>query len=160
MLTIDVYMNNIGDVPEMKRKTKHGTQRNDECIQVNTMDDGRDELNLSDFPFAALSDRVAAEKTSLVFEDTGWDKLSKEMVRKRVIISPSVEFGLPTNRDEEVILGLIQYSRADGFSGRTVSFIPSELFGLLGWRKEGRSYSRLDESVGGGQELDHFGGQN
>ena len=147
MLTIDVYMNNIGDVPEMKRKTKHGTQRKDECIQVKTMDDGRDELNLSDFPFAALSDRVAAERTSLVFEDTGWDKLSKEMVQKRVIISPSVEFGLPTNRDEEVILGLMQFGRADGFSGRTISFIPSELFRLLGWRKEGRSYSRLDESL-------------
>ena len=131
----------------MKKETKQSNRKKAQCIQANKMDGGKDELNLADFPFAALSDRVAAEKTSLVFEDTGWDKLSREMVRKRVVISPSVEFGLPTNRDEDVILGLIQFSRADGFSGRTVSFVPSELFTLLGWRKEGRSYSRLDESL-------------
>jgi hypothetical protein len=40
---------------------------------VEEMENGRDELNLADFPFAALSDRVPLDQKSLVFEDTGWD---------------------------------------------------------------------------------------
>lgn len=131
----------------MEKDTKRSNQHGHQCIEVEKMDDGNDELNLSDFPFAALSDRVAAGKKSLVFEDTGWDKLAKEMITKRVIVSPSVEFGLPTNRDEDVILGLMQFSKANAFKDRTISFVPSELFRLLGWRKEGRSYTRLDESL-------------
>ena len=140
-------MNNNGGVSKEEKKNNQRSRPEVKCISVCEMDAGKDELNLADFPFAALSDRVPLEQKSLVFEDIGWDKLSKEMVVKKVTISPSVDYGLPTARDEDVILGLIQFSKADSFSGRTISFVPCELFRLLGWRKEGRSYSRVDESL-------------
>ena len=45
---------------------------------------GRDEMNLAEFPLAALADRVAQGQTTLVFEDTVWDKRAGQEVTRRL----------------------------------------------------------------------------
>ncbi len=108
---------------------------------------GRDELNLAEFPLAALADHVAADRKTLVFEKRIWDKERKGMVSRRLTISASDKYGLPTAMDDEVILGLLQLSKAEDFASRTVRFSRHRLIRMLGWRDEGRSYSRLEESL-------------
>ena len=54
---------------------------------------------------------------------------------------------MPTASDDETILGLVQLAKAGQFTDRRLTFIPAELFRLLGWREEGRSYSRLETSL-------------
>lgn len=110
-------------------------------------DEGRDELNLAEFPLAALADRVAKEQKTLVYEDTVWDRQARQRVVRRLTISASDRYGLPTALDDEVILGLVQLTRQAQFADRHVAFSRYELINILAWRQEGKSYRRLDQSL-------------
>jgi hypothetical protein len=108
---------------------------------------GRDEMNLAEFPLAMLADRVPPGCKTLVFEDRTWDASQRQYVPRRLTISASDKFGLPTALDDEVILGLVQLSKAGNFANREVPFSRYRLVHLLGWREEGKSYTRLEESL-------------
>jgi hypothetical protein len=108
---------------------------------------GRDEMNLAEFPLATLADRVPQGCKTLVFEDRTWDRGQRQHVARRLTISASDKFGLPTALDDEVILGLVQLSKANNFANRQVQFSRYQLVHLLGWREEGKSYARLEESL-------------
>lgn len=125
-----------------ERATGRGRRRRGEGAAA-----GRDELNLAEFPLALLADRSPTGLKTLVFEDRIWDKGRGEKVTRRLVIAASEQYGLPTALDDEVILGLIQWTREDGFQRRTVPFTRYGLIRLLDWRDEGRSYQRLDESL-------------
>jgi hypothetical protein len=109
--------------------------------------DGKDELNLAEFPLTALSDRVAAGQTSLQFEDRIWDESRGQMITRKLRVTASERFGLPTALDDEVVLGLVQLSKLRNFVDRRVPFTRYQLIQILGWRHEGRSYTRLEESL-------------
>jgi hypothetical protein len=109
--------------------------------------DGKDELNLAEFPLTALSDRVAAGQTSLQFEDRIWDESRGEMITRKLRVTASERYGLPTALDDEVVLGLVQLSKLRNFVDRRVPFTRYQLIQILGWRHEGRSYTRLEESL-------------
>jgi hypothetical protein len=141
---MDEEQGNLEEHGNSSEKTKR-IIRSD--ISPNAMDSGRDEMNLVEFPLAGLSDRVPTGRNSLVFEDTIWDRSRGENVRRRLTIAGSAEYGLPVALDDEVMLGLIQVSKASRFESRCVAFRPAELIRLLGWRPEGRSYDRLEKSL-------------
>lgn len=111
------------------------------------LEDGRDELNLAEFPLAAIADRVPDDQKTLVFEDRIWDVGKAETITRRLTISASDKFGLPTSLDDEVILGLIQLTKQNKFTSRSVSFSRYQLIQILGWRHEGKSYDRLEKSL-------------
>ncbi|MBX9792582.1 MAG: replication initiator protein A [Pirellulales bacterium] len=106
---------------------------------------GRDDMNLAEFPLASLDDRVPKDQKTLVFEDQITSKGAP--VTRRLTISASDKFGLPTALDDEVILGLVQLTKLKGFSERRVEFTRYQLIQILGWREEGKSYQRIDESL-------------
>jgi hypothetical protein len=108
---------------------------------------GKDEMNLAEFPLTTLANRVPHGCKTLVFEDCIFDKGRRQPVTRRLTISASDKYGLPTALDDEVILGLVQLSKADDFASRQVQFSRYQLVHLLGWREEGKSYARLEESL-------------
>ena len=79
---------------------------------------GRDELNLAEFPLSAISTRTDPSNQTMVFEDKVWDKGRNEMVTRKLTIAASAEYGLPTALDDEIVLGLIQLSKFQGFQNR------------------------------------------
>jgi hypothetical protein len=97
------------------------------------IDDGRDEMNLAEFPLAAISDRVPDSQKTLVFEDRMHDFGKNEWITRRLTISASDKFGLPTSLDDEVILGLIQLTKQTRFTDRKVSFSRYQLIQVLRW---------------------------
>jgi len=109
--------------------------------------EGRDEMNLAEFPIASLSSRPNKDLKTLHFEDRAWDKSRKDWTVRRLTISASDKYGLPTPLDDEVILGLIQLTREEGFHSRRVFFSRCQLIRLLGWRNEGKSYTRLETAL-------------
>jgi len=109
--------------------------------------EGRDEMNLAEFPIACLSSRPSKTLKTLQFEDRIWDRGRGARLVRRLTISASDKYGLPTALDDEVILGLIQLSREDDFTTRRVFFSRYRLIRLLGWRNEGKSYTRLETSL-------------
>lgn len=104
----------------------------------------KDEMNLAEFPIALVTDRVPAGEKTIRFQDRIFDERKGQLVTRKLIITASVEYGLPTAKDDEVILGLIQLTRrANNFTDRTVRFSRSDLIRLLGWPDTGPSYKRL-----------------
>jgi len=122
-----------------------------ERIEVESMPmktiDGRDELNLAEFPLCALAHRRKPNQRTLHFEDRIWDELRREMITRQLTITGSDAFGLPTALDDEVLLGLVQLTKQHGFSDRKVPFSRYQLLKLLGWRDDTKSYERLEASL-------------
>ncbi len=109
--------------------------------------DGRDELNLAEFPLCALSHQLRPSQKTIQFEDRVWDERRATTITRQLTITGSDAFGLPTALDDEVLLGLIQLTKLRGFADRKVAFSRYELIGLLGWRNESRSYERIETSL-------------
>ena len=109
---------------------------------------GRDELNLAEFPLTVLSRHVSPDDKVRVFEDRIRDQGSGEFITRRLTISADETYGLPTPLDDDVIVGLIQLTKAaNDFTDRTVCFSRYQLIELLGWPHSGQSFRRLDESL-------------
>ena len=109
--------------------------------------DGRDELNLAEFPLCALAHRLRPDQKTLQFEDRVWDERRGATITRQLTITGSDAYGLPTALDDEVLLGLIQLTKLRDFADRKVSFTRYELIGLLGWRNESKSYERIETSL-------------
>ncbi|MDG3008114.1 replication initiator protein A [Paludisphaera mucosa] len=107
----------------------------------------KDELNLAEFPIAALTDRVPDGQTTLVFEDRLELRDSPPIIR-RLTIMGTHKHGLPTSLDDEVLVGLIQVTkRRSNFTDARVPFSRYELIELLGWPQSGQSYRRIEEAL-------------
>jgi hypothetical protein len=109
--------------------------------------DGKDELNLAEFPLCALAHRLRPEQKTLRFEDQVWDEQRGESRTRQLIITGSDAYGLPTALDDEVLLGLIQLTKQHGFADRRVPFTLYQLIHLLDWRDETKSDERLEASL-------------
>lgn len=107
----------------------------------------KDELNLAEFPIAALTDHVPAGLHTLVFEDHLEQHDGSPIVR-RLSISGHGKLGLPTTYDDQVIVGLIQLTkRQNNFTNSRVFFSRYELIELLKWSQDGHSYRRIEEAL-------------
>jgi hypothetical protein len=137
------------DDPEEKSLTieeSGGFEQNEE--NAATLDNGwKDELNLAEFPIAALTDRVPNGQTTLVFEDK-LERRDHPPIVRRLTIMGTVKHGLPTSTDDEVLVGLIQLTkRRSNFTNAKVPFSRYELIELLGWPQSGASYRRIEEAL-------------
>ena len=109
---------------------------------------GRDELNLAEFPITLLSDRVPKDCKTIVFEVDHRISETGEVVKRKVTITGSDAYGLPTAVDDEVLLALIQLTKLkNDFTSPTVYFSSNEILNLLGWADGGRCYQRIEESI-------------
>jgi hypothetical protein len=131
---------------ELIEETGAFDQQNDESSTA--ADVGwKDELNLAEFPIAALTDRIPHGQTTLVFEDRLERRDSSPIVR-RLTITGTHKHGLPTSLDDEVLVGLIQLTkRRSNFTDARVQFSRYELIELLGWPQSGQSYRRIEEAL-------------
>lgn len=99
---------------------------------------GRDEMNLAEFPITLLADRAPQGQKTLVFRDG----------EQTLTVTGSDAYGLPTAVDADVIVALIQLTKqANNFTDPTVSFTRYGLIRLLGWPNKGSSYQRLTQSL-------------
>jgi hypothetical protein len=99
--------------------------------------DGRDEMNLAEFPIALVADRAQAGQKTLYFEDE----------HGRLTVTGSDAYGLPTASDTDVIIALICMTKQrNKFTDTKVNFSRYELIKLLNWPDVGKYYKRLDLS--------------
>src|SRR5262249_5273094 len=104
--------------------------------------------NLAEFPLAAFSRRLDPSQKTIEFEDEVFDESAKRNVRRRLVISGSDRFGLPTPQDMDVLLVLILLTKQrTNFVTRVLAFSRYELLELLRWNHSGASYRRLEETL-------------
>jgi hypothetical protein len=109
--------------------------------------DGKDELNLAEFPLSAIADRLDPDQKTMVFEDKIFDERRGEVITRKLTITASDQYGLPTALDDEVMLALVQVSKLQKFAERKVGFSRSQIIAMLGWGDSGRSYDRLETAL-------------
>jgi hypothetical protein len=130
---------------------REGILKTDARIEDDSMPqrncEAKDEMNLAEFPLCALAHRLKPEVKTLRFEDRTWDKGRNKWITRQLTVTGSDAYGLPTEKDDEVLLGLIQLTRLHGFEERKVLFTRHELIRLLGWRDDSKSYARVEESL-------------
>ena len=106
---------------------------------------GRDEMNLIEFPLTLLTERASEGQTSMTWNDDIIE--NGKMVNREVVVSGSPVWGLPTAKDEDILVGLLQLTKAkNDFTDATVRFTRLELINLLGWPNTLWSYNRLAQS--------------
>ena len=111
--------------------------------RLRNLANGRDEMNLCEVPFATLSERHDG-RNMLRFEVETMDRDLNRMVVRTLTVKGDPEFGLPTEKDEEIYLGLLKYtSDYNGFASPEVRLSRPALFDLMGWPKSDWAYSRL-----------------
>src|SRR5262245_22647316 len=114
-----------------------------------TYQDGRDEMNLADFPISILqrqqpSDGAGRKLDSIVYESSRLDPKTRQRVTQRVTLTTQAQDGLPTPADEHVILALLWVAKhSTNFVDPVVHYCPSQLFDIMHWAPNGRSYERL-----------------
>ena len=109
---------------------------------------GRDELNLAEFPITVLTDKVPRGLKTLTFSDQIKDHATGETVKRKVTISGSDVYGLPGPLDMDVLLCLIQITKlANNFTTPEVRFSRGDLLRMLRLPDSGKSYRRIDESL-------------
>lgn len=109
--------------------------------------EGRDEMNLAEFPLSPIADRFLDGRKTVVVADQVWDKDRREHVPRELAISGSDRYGLPTARDEDVLLACVQLTSFSEFQSREVWFSRYELLKLLRWPDETKYYQRLATSL-------------
>ncbi len=114
---------------------------------VSTYQEGRDEMNLAEFPIAAIGYRIESAQKTIVYQDETFDKALGKTITRKLTITASDDYGLPTATDDEVLLGLLQLTYKQGFKSRTINFRPIELLRILGWSINGGNYDRLREAL-------------
>jgi hypothetical protein len=113
--------------------------------------DGRDEMNLADFPISMLqrqqpADEAGRKRDRLEFEASRYDPARRQRLFQKVTLTTTSRDGLPTPADEHVILALLYIAKhTNNFTTAEVRFAPAQLFEIMRWSPNGRSYDRLRE---------------
>ena len=117
------------------------------CLNQRTRErgahEGRDEMNLIELPLSSIADRYLDGRKTVVFTDEIFDRDLGQRVKRELAISGSDRYGLPTARDEDVLLACVQLASRQDFRSREVRFTRYELLKVLRWPDEGKSYQRL-----------------
>jgi hypothetical protein len=109
---------------------------------------GKDEMNLAEFPIALLTGRVPAGQKIIEYRDQIFEEQTGRTITRKLTIRPAEGTGLPTAVDDDVILALIQLTKANnGFTSRKLEFSRLDLIRTLGWPDSGASYKRLATSL-------------
>jgi hypothetical protein len=110
--------------------------------------DGRDELNLAEFPLFFLGQRLPAGQKTLSYETQVYDQASNRTFTRKLEITGADAYGLPTVRDADVLLALLLLGKeANKLTSPTVAFSRYELAQILGWDDCGATYQRISEAL-------------
>jgi hypothetical protein len=107
---------------------------------------GRDELNLAEFPISALQWQQprlgGATVNSMVYKSSRFDPATNEWVPQTVTLSS--EEGLPTPADEQVLLAFLYLGKYDSnYVEPKVPFYLTQVIDVLKWSSNQQHYARL-----------------
>jgi hypothetical protein len=86
-------------------------QRSGKQISQNiaSYSNGRDEMNLVEFPLALLSERAPAGVLTHEYSDEIEER--GVVIQRHVSVAATEKFGLPTAKDEDVLMGMLQLAK-------------------------------------------------
>lgn len=110
--------------------------------------EGREELNLAEFPLIYLGQRVPKGLNKLVFEKQTVDSSSNRTLTKRLEIVATEEHGLAKGADMMVLHALLLIAKqTSNLSSPVVYFSRYQICEIVGWPQNGNSYRRIQEAL-------------
>jgi len=113
--------------------------------QIEILRPGKDEMNLVEYPFAALR-REDANGTVIKIEWENRHPVSDRTVKALWRVAGDPVWGLPTASDERVYLVLMELSRETGFASPLVNFSCYDLLKRLAWSDNQKHYNLLRDT--------------
>jgi plasmid replication initiation protein len=107
---------------------------------------GKDEMNLAEFPFAVLTRSVPPGQKTIEIVQEGRTASGKPL-KQEWTVTGSDAFGLPTASDEEVYIALMKFLRDSGFRERTVRFRIADLLRIMNSSAGKRDYDRVGAAL-------------
>lgn len=113
--------------------------------------EGRDHLNLAEWPISILqrqqpTDREGRKADTIVYQASRYDAVTGRRIPQTVTLTTNSRSGLPTPADENLLLALLFVAKRSGeLTEQKVHFTPRQLFSVMGWSPNSRSYQRLRE---------------
>jgi len=110
--------------------------------------DGRDEMNLAEFPLFSLKRRTPSDQKTLAYETDFEDRRTGRTYRRKFQITAGDAYGLPTARDGDVLMALLYFAKEqDKLESQTVHFSRYEMAKLLGWDDSGKTYRDIHAAL-------------
>ena len=110
--------------------------------------DGRDEMNLAEFPLFSLKRRIPADQKTLSYETDFEDRKTGKISRRKFQITAGDAYGLPTARDGDVLMALLYFAKEQNkLENQTVHFSRYEMAKLLGWSDGGATYRDIQNAL-------------
>lgn len=112
--------------------------------EVQGVRQGRDEMNLAEYPFASLWKNTELG-TEILHE---WERVhprTGKIVKAFWRVTGDPQLGLPTARDEQLYLVLMELTHEAGMKSPTVHFTRYDLITRLGWPHNQKGYTLLRE---------------
>ena len=132
----------MGEDVEKKKAEPAGRDRR--TVHPFISSNGRDEMNLAEFPFASIQYQ-GGEKT-MVFSDTISGK-DGQPVERCWTVTGSDAYGLPVAGDVDIAIALLALSQEQGMKSREVLFSRYDLLQIMGWDNRGRNYGRIKDGL-------------
>jgi len=132
--------------PKKPTKAEPVNQPTKKPISQPKISNGRDEMNLVEYPFALLSTRANPEVKTIEITKQGTNK-NGELVEQKWTVTGSDKWGLPTIVGEEVYIALMALTHQDSFRSKEIHFKGVDLIRQLGWPLNGESYWRLRKAL-------------
>jgi plasmid replication initiation protein len=108
--------------------------------------EGRDELNLAEYPITLLSHKRSAGVNTIEINDTIEGEPGKPLQRKWTVTSPDI-FGLPLAQDNDILLALMAIGKENNFTSPKIHFSSGSLLEMMGWGRSGRAYKKMKEGM-------------
>ena len=129
---------------EKKRRPSGSASKNQQHRDPRPPRQGRDEMNLVEFPFATLTHRPAMGSITCQRWTTGADG---ERHKQRWVVQGGSASGLPTEFDERVYVALMALSKQQGLSERKVTFSVYQLLKIMGESHDSGHYRSVERSL-------------
>jgi hypothetical protein len=104
-------------------------------------------MNFAELSLASIANRHLDGKKTIIIEEPIYDRKDQKYVQRRLTISGSDRFGLPTAIDDDVLLACIQISKLQDFQSPEVRFSRYELLKMLRLPLESKYYARIATSL-------------
>ena len=104
---------------------------------------GKDEMNLTEFPFALLNARDSRE----VIEYDGWVYEDGHRLQQKWAVRGASGLGLPSEFGERILMALLSLTAESQFSSRKVTFSIAELIRRLDLGKGKRQYKLIEQQL-------------
>lgn len=111
-------------------------------------------MNLAEIPLGLLTRRPPQKKKDAsgkdiieqVFHRTIYDSVSRRRIPQTITLRTASPLGLPQPSDNDALVAFFSLSKTiNDYSSPRTEFVPNQLFNLMRWSNNSRSYQRLDQ---------------